>query len=226
MGPIARRWWVVPIFAILGVAGGLGAISLVQPTFQSSSQVLLTPITSSGSTAALGATDYVEARALAYASVAASTDFRAQVLKALGAPADSEYPEYSVEVESNTTLISVNAVDISAEGSQLTARIIVNLIRQQVSSLDAKAVKTAQVRSDTVSQPLVPDEPAFPDRATFIALGFLVGTVLGLAFAYALGSLPVKARQQKSSSKDTRGASVSRRNPPPSIEVAKPESEL
>jgi capsular polysaccharide biosynthesis protein len=177
---------VVLLFAAVGLAASLSALSLSTPIYEARSQLLLTPVAPDSGTT-FGATDYVATRGRAYASIADSQAFQDRVQSMLGVAVDDPYPQISVTLEDDTTLLAITIRDTTAEGSQRAAETVDDLLVERSRILDSTTTGVTQVRMDVVSQPLLPGAPTEPRPAVFLTLGGLGGLMMGVATAIALG---------------------------------------
>lgn len=193
---VRRFWWLVVVFLILGVQGGLGANALTAKVYTSESKLLLTPVSSPSSTD-FSATSYVAARGLAYANVAGSDAFLRQVQSNVGAPVGSEYPSITVDLVTGTTLLNITAQDTTAEGAFTAAQVVDKLLVQQSRTLDSSSTGSPQVRINIVANAILPSAPSSTGLRTYLVGGGLIGIVLGVAFAVALGRVRRTASERK-----------------------------
>jgi capsular polysaccharide biosynthesis protein len=182
---IRRRWWVVLVLLLLGVLGAGVATSLMTTTYESQSKLLLTPVASDSATA-FGATNYVATRGRAYANLAGSGGFLKQVQESLGVQVGSKYPSISVDLETDTTLLTITAQDTSAEGARDAVQRVDDLLVRVSRDLDATTAGDTQVRMDVVADPLLPGAPSSLSWMTVLATGGLIGMGLGASAAVAI----------------------------------------
>lgn len=181
---IGRRWWVVVLFVLLGTAGGAIALLESTPTYQADSQLLLTPVLAKDGSSVV-TNEYVVARAEAYASIVSSGSSRVELLRDLQRPAGSRYPEVFVSVVTNTTLVSVTAIDTTSTGAQQAAAAVDSLIVAKAGALDGTSSGGAELKTSVASSPIRPLTSASPDVWTVVGVGTAIGLILGLGFAYA-----------------------------------------
>lgn len=177
--------------ALIGLAGG-ASISLSTPSYYTASSALLvssiTATKSSSATryAALNSSQYLAQRAASYAGWSSTSAFRESVLLGTGRATTAKYPQFSVVVDTDSSLLLVNATDSSASDALQTVKFIDNQLVLTSSALDGRSSLTPQIRVDVLSEPRLPASPTGPSRVNFLLLGGLGGLAIGGVASYAI----------------------------------------
>lgn len=180
---VGRRWWVVVILVVLGGAGAMFSLAHTSSTFRAEAQLLVTPQPAAGGP--IPSTDYIESRAQAYAVIASSAPFSAEVRAKVGG--QGAFPQYQATVQNGTTVIVVSAMDLSPSGAARTAAVVADLVVARSQALDGSASRGVRLQTTIVADPVADVSPSSPNAVVVISTGLGVGWILGLAFAYVLG---------------------------------------
>jgi tyrosine-protein kinase len=179
------RWKTVLVAALLGELAGVLATSLINPTYSSSSTVLVSSRPIDGDAVSAYQASLLSAQKVkSYAGLITSDQVLEDVTASLGrSGVDVNVIRNKLDstVKTDTTLITVTAVDSSADGARQIAeyasdslvRVIADLERPYndlgVHPLEARVVDAAQT----------PAAPVTPNLVTNILLGLTVGLLLG-----------------------------------------------
>ena len=194
------RWKMVLVAAILGVQAGILATNLINPTYSSSSTVLVSSRPIDGDAISAYQASLLSAQKVkSYAGLITSDQVLQDVTASLGrSGVDANVIRNKLDstVKTDTTLITVTAVDSSADGARQIAeyasdslvRVIADLERPYndlgVHPLEARVVDAAQT----------PAAPVTPNLVTNILLGLAVGLLLGGIAAIARSAADTKMR--------------------------------
>ena len=179
------RWKTVLVAAVLGALAGALATNLIPPTYSSSSTVLVSSRPLDGDAVSANQGSLLAAQQVkSYAGLITSDQVVQDVVASLGRKsADVNVIRNKLDstVKTDTALITVTAVDSSADGARQIAeyasdslvRVIADLERPYnelgVPPLEARVMEAAQT----------PAAPVTPNLVTNILLGLTVGLLLG-----------------------------------------------
>jgi len=198
MRAVRKLWWIVLVFVLLGTAaGGLLAFTGTRTYESSVTFFVATPTSNSDST--FNASQFGTERVNSYVGLATSDRLASMIVGDLGL---NESPQalasrISASAPLNTVLLTVKVKDSSGPKSLAIADSLSRQFVSLVATLEATregAAGTAPVRLDVVSGPVLNPAPISPRRKLDVALGFLLGLVLGVAVAVGRDLLDVSIR--------------------------------
>ena len=195
---IVRRYWrstLATVFLCIAVAAG---VTLVQsPTYTASSSIFLT-VEAGGSAGELsqGAT-YAERQVSSFVAVATTAMVLDPVIDELGldqTPAQLA-DQLSVTAPSSTAIIRVAAQDESAEHAAALSNAVAASLERSVETLAPPGPDGTRLVSATmIDAAPVPTAPSAPRPAMNLALGGLLGVLLGVGQAILRSILDTRIR--------------------------------
>ncbi|SDL81876.1 polysaccharide biosynthesis tyrosine autokinase [Tessaracoccus oleiagri] len=195
---IVRRYWRSTLATVLACIVLAALFTLLQkPTYTSTSSVFLT-VESGGTAGELsqGAT-YAERQVTSYVSVATTAlvlDPVIQELELDSTPARLA-GKLSVSAPASTSIIKIAAEDDSATGAAELSNAVANSLLNAVDELAPPGPEGNRLVSATViDSALIPASPSAPRPALNLALGGLLGVVLGLGQAILRSVLDTRVR--------------------------------
>ncbi|WP_315095905.1 polysaccharide biosynthesis tyrosine autokinase [uncultured Cellulomonas sp.] len=192
-----RHWPSVVILTVLGALAGLG-LSLATPKeYSAQNQVLITVQVGDSIGDLNQGTSYAERVVATYSKVARSPVVLDPVVEELGLPGTGRTLRGSVAVSTDPAapIITVTATWGDAETAAAIANSVAQnlaLTVQDLSPTAADGSPTVLVNSIDPATP--PGNPSVPHTRQNIALGALLGLVLGLGWAALRTTLDVKVR--------------------------------
>ena len=192
-----RAGWFLPVIGLL-LGGGVAALAtlLMTPTYTSSTQLLVTSTDASTTTAAYQGSQFSQNRVTSYVQLLKSERLSEGVISELdlGIPAEDLQERIEASVVPDTTVLNVVVTDTSAE----RARDLTVTIAEQFSALvdeietattvspdpAVPPVVTVPVKVTVLDTPEAATTPSSPSLERNIAVGVLVGLILGFATAY------------------------------------------
>lgn len=195
---IVKRYWRSTLATVLVCIALAALFTLLQkPTYTSTSSVFLT-VESGGTAGELsqGAT-YAERQVTSYVSVATTALVLDPVIQELGldtTPARLA-GRLSVSAPASTSIIKVSAEDGSPTGAAELSDAVANSLRNAVDELAPPGPEGNRLVSATIiDSARVPTTPSAPRPAMNLALGGLLGLVLGFGQAVLRSVLDTRVR--------------------------------
>ncbi len=195
---IVRRYWRSTLATFLLCIALAAAFTLVQsPTYTSSSSIFVT-VESGGTAGELsqGAT-YAERQVTSYANVATTALVLQPVIDELGLNIVPKKLAEGVSVSSptGTSIIEITASDESAAGAAAISNAVADSLVRSVDELAPPGPEGNRLVSATViDRALVPPSPSAPRPAMNLALGGILGALLGLGQAVLRSILDTRLR--------------------------------
>ncbi|CAN5142603.1 polysaccharide biosynthesis tyrosine autokinase [soil metagenome] len=184
---LSRRWRVVVVFVILGIAAAAVLTNQVKPSYRAQTQLFVAFASSDDTALSLTQGSLFTAnRVKSYPDLVNSPLVLQPVIDELGLDVTPEQlaGKVSAEVPPNTVLIEVRADDPSpVRAAEIADSVATNLITV-VEDLDRiRASDPSPVRVSITRPATAPSSPRTPIPALNIAIGFFAGLGLGLAAA-------------------------------------------
>ncbi|MFI5509957.1 Wzz/FepE/Etk N-terminal domain-containing protein [Mycobacterium sp. NPDC051804] len=189
MGRFARRWWVVGLGLVLGLAAGFLVGDMQPKSYTATTTLFLGSPASVDSAGAYNGDLFSQQRAETYVSLVGNRDLAVKVIDDLRLELTPE--ELSTEVVASqvpkTVLLNISVTDRSPQRAAEIANAYATAFTQYVARLETPA--GAPVPSSTLSvvqQAEQPDSPAGVDLWLYGAIGLVVGLLLGFLAKWAL----------------------------------------
>src|SRR5690625_2604863 len=196
---LRSRWLTVVSVALLTIAATAAATLLMTPQYTSSTRMFFAVQGGeSVSDLAQGST-FTEKQMSSYAEVATSPLVLAPVAEELGISADSRELARSVtaSVAADTTILTISATDGDPFFAQSLANAVANQLSDTVGGLSPERPDgTETVRATMLSEAQVPKEPSSPNTLRNLALGTILGLILGIGVALLREALDTKVRSE------------------------------
>ncbi len=169
-----RQKIVVLAFIAAGIgAAALAAYKLITPTYQATSTVALRPANLQED---LVFFQTIDALISIYANAAVSPDLRAEAADRAG----GSLGEISIETFEGTPLLKIEARDSDPEVAEQSAQAVTDVLVAEVSS---GSLGVPSLRMIQIERPSLPTSPVFPKKTLSLAIGGLVGLILGVLSA-------------------------------------------
>ncbi|WFE65657.1 polysaccharide biosynthesis tyrosine autokinase [Micromonospora sp. WMMD714] len=193
---VRRHWWIVLVTLMLTV-GAAALVTVRTPPRYMASVTFFVTAPSQGVTNAYQGELFLQQRVKSYADLLRS-DRLAQAMVAdnsLGLTADDIQHRVATSTETGTVLLRANVTDTDQARALKTTEVLsakfVELVQKIETTSDGKAGPT---RLEVVGGPRVSASPVAPQPNRNIALGVLVGLLLGAALAVLRGMVDVRLR--------------------------------
>lgn len=195
---VARTYWRgIVAFVLLGVAVAAG-VSLVTPkVYQADASGFVSAGASSNPGEASVGDSLAKSRATSYVDLAKSRATALDVIQALGLDQQPAglIGRISVNQPLDTVLIKISARASTPREAQQLADAWVTALARQVESVENPDGKSAQaLRVVPVESAALPTAPVSPNTKRNIALGFVLGLMMGLGYAVLRSQLDRRVR--------------------------------
>ncbi|MGR6967092.1 polysaccharide biosynthesis tyrosine autokinase [Geodermatophilus sp. URMC 61] len=182
-----RGWWWLPLIGLL-IGGALAlAVSLLQTAlYTSSTQLFVSTRATTSTTEAYQGSQFSQQRVTSYARLITGEELAGRVIDRLGL--DETPGELSDQITATATpgtvLIDVTVTDPSADQAQRIADALGDEFTVFVAELETPDdAGMSPVKVTVTDEPEVASAPSSPETARNVALGLLVGALLGAGLA-------------------------------------------
>lgn len=186
LAALRAAWWLPLIGLIVGALGALGMSLLQTPLYTSSTQLFVSTTDSTSTSAAFQGSQFSQQRVTSYAQLITGKELAGRVIGRLGlamTPAELQN-EITATAVTDTVLINVTVTDPSAQRAQAIAQAVGQEFTAMSSDLETPAGGGASpVKVTITDQPAVPTSPSSPQTIRNVALGLLVGLLVGAGIA-------------------------------------------
>ncbi|MBS1674384.1 MAG: polysaccharide biosynthesis tyrosine autokinase, partial [Actinobacteria bacterium] len=189
---ITRRGWKILVLVI--VAGALAGAAygfLAPKSYQAQSSGFIAP---QGTTVFAG-TDAATSKAGSYLALINSRQVREAIVKETNADPATLDGSLSASLVSGSTLIQVTATSASPKNAQKLANGALHALATVVSEIESKTQNDGSaIEIVPMDDAVVPSSPSSPNAKLAIAIGAIVGLVLGYAWLFLRRALDVRVR--------------------------------
>jgi capsular exopolysaccharide synthesis family protein len=210
---VSKRWVSILLITALAVAGAMSGTLLSTPTFEASSQVFVS-LSTGGSTAdLLQGSSFTQNRVTSYTDMVTSPRVLIPVIKQLGLPISPDQLAMSITADSppNTVLINIRVTDESPQVASDVANATADSLGTQVDSLEKPAgTQPSPVHISSLRTATVPTVPATPNPKRNLAIGLLLGMLLGFGVAVLREALDTRVRSEADVQKVTDASMIAR----------------
>jgi capsular exopolysaccharide synthesis family protein len=207
---LRRGWLLVLVGLLLGSGAASAFVATATPQFQATTQLFVSTPGASGVADAVQGSQFSQQRVTSYAQLLEGRDLAKAVIARLGleASADDLMEQIEATAVPETVLLDVTVTDPSPERALAIARVLAREFGARVTRLETPAgASTSPVKVEVVTTPELPDRPSSPDIPRTLAVGSVLGLLLGLSMAAARARLDTKVRDDDSVA-DAVGAAV------------------
>ncbi|QGN56586.1 polysaccharide biosynthesis tyrosine autokinase [Nostocoides sp. HKS02] len=196
---VARTYWRgVTVFVLFGVAVAAG-LSMVQPKiYQADASGFVSSGTSTSPGEASVSDSLAKSRAASYVDLATSRATAQTVIDRLGLQANPAALIGSVTVSQplDTVLIKISARASTPLAAQQLADAWVQALKAQVDQVEnPTGVSSQALHIVPIESAMLPGAPVSPNTKRNVALGFVVGLLLGFGYAVVRSQLDRKVRR-------------------------------
>ncbi|MCU1656112.1 MAG: protein tyrosine kinase [Pseudonocardiales bacterium] len=181
---LRKSWWVLLLFVVLGVAGGM--FRNAQATRIYASHVTFYVSTPAATDAnALSADQFAQRRTNSYVELLSSDRLANAVVSQTGLSVSPGVikGEISGSAQPNTVLLKATVKDPSPSRALAIAQGVATTFPTMVDGLDNRGLRTSTVVLNVVSGPTTSHTPVLPRKSLNITFGVGIGLIIGLVLA-------------------------------------------
>lgn len=196
---LARRWRIVAIFVVLGVATSAVVTQQLTPTYRAEAQLFVAFAPNDDNAVSLSQGNLFAAnRVQSYTDLIESPLVLQPVIDELGLDTTPEElaEELSAETPPDTVLIELTADDSSPQRAADIANAVAKYLTDVIEDLDRTGNEPSPVQVSVTRPATPPDEPEFPLPLLNIAIGLFAGLALGLGVATLRETLDTTIRDE------------------------------
>lgn len=196
------HWVALVLLTLLGGALGYGYSMTQERVYESTASAIVTTGVSSDLGSALVGQNYANARVKSYVDIANSRSVAEYVIDDLGldtSPA-TLVGQVSVSNPEDTAVLRVTASADTPEGARQLAEAWIDGMVAAVDDIEGGGTASGEesvVQLRTLDSAVAPGAPSSPNVPLLVALGALVGFVLGVSYALIRNVLDKKIRSTK-----------------------------
>ena len=208
-----RAGWFLPVIGLL-LGGAVGAVTalLMTPTYTSATQLFVTTTDATSTAAAFQGSQFSQNRVTSYVQLLTSERLAGAVIADLDLDLSPRELQEKIEasVVPDTTVLDIVVTDSSPERARDLAAALATEFTDLVEEVETttsrptdpaqEPVTTVPVKVTVLDSPEVPGDPTSPNLYRNIAVGVLIGVVVGLASAYFRARMDRSVRDPKTAS--------------------------
>lgn len=184
---IVRSWRLIGICALAGLVLAIGYTFTVTPQYQATTSVYFYLSGGDSTTQLVQGSTFAQNQVRSYALLAEQPVVLDPVIKQLNLPYNSTQlaRAVSTNVPLDTVVLDITVTNPSPDEAAAIANAIGNQMGAAISTLSpsSNAANAATVKASTVAPAQVPQFPSSPNKKLDIALGFILGALIGIAVA-------------------------------------------
>ena len=197
---IRKRWRIIVAVMLLVLAGAALATSLSPKVYQADTRLFVSTAGSSDSTALLSGSSFTQQRVKSYADVITTPNVLDPVIKTLQLKTTAAKlgDQITATVPLDTVLIEVAVTNPDPRVAADVADAVGKQFIKTVAELESVTKPTSSpVKVTVVSTPTVPTVPISPKPTRNLALGVVLGLLLGLGVALLRDLLDTSIKNEK-----------------------------
>lgn len=194
---LRTRWLTVAVVALLTIAGAAVVTLLTTPQYTSTARVYFAVQGGESVTDMAQGSTFTEKQMTSYAEIARSPLVLGPIAASLGGETDARdlADVLSVTVADETTILVIAATDPVPERARDLANAVADQLAASVGQLAPERPDgTEAVRATIFDEAETPEAPTSPDLPQNLALGVVLGLVLGVGVALLREVLETKVR--------------------------------
>lgn len=183
---LRRSWLLIALATVLTTAAAAAFTFTATQQYQSTARLFVSTPTSAEDNQLLAGGQFSQQRVKSYATLLEGDEVARRVIAELGI---SESPaqlasKISTSIEADTVVLSVSVTDSSPQRAQQLTDTVTTVFADYVEELETPAgQETAPIRASVVDRPTLPASPISPQPVRNIALGVVLGLLLGTGVA-------------------------------------------
>jgi polysaccharide biosynthesis transport protein len=186
MRVIRKRWQIIVLVMLVVVAGAALATVLSPNVYEAQTQLFVSTSGGNDSSALLSGSSFTQQRVLSYADVITTPTVLDPVIETLqlNTSAENLGAQITATVPLNTVLIQVAVTNTNPVVAAQIADAVGKQFTKTVAALESVTTgQSSPVKVTVVSVPTVPTAPISPKPTRNLALGVVLGLLLGLGLA-------------------------------------------
>jgi len=183
---LRRRWLLILVSALLGLAGASAATFAVTPEYVSNARVFVTTSESTSSNEIAAGAQFSLQRVKSYADLATSRELAEMVIADLDlAVGPRELSnQVSAQVVADTVILEISVLDADPGRAQYLTQAYAEAMTVMIRELETPPGSTVSlVKGTIVDAASTPTSPVSPNPARNLALGAILGLLLGVGTA-------------------------------------------
>jgi succinoglycan biosynthesis transport protein ExoP len=197
---IRKRWWLILLAVVSGIALAAGVNSTSTPMYQSRTSLFVSTLSAGSTSELLQSSSFSQQRVRSYADVVSSTAVLSPVIESLGL--DMSPRELAVLVTAsappNTVIIDIFVRHPEPELAREIADAIGAELAELVVSLEpAQEGGSSPVKLSVIDPATTPLFPSSPRVFQNLMIGGFSGLILGLSLAFLLEALDTRIRNER-----------------------------
>jgi polysaccharide biosynthesis transport protein len=197
---IRKRWQIIVAVMLVVVAGAALATALSPNVYQAQTQLFVSTSGGSDSSALLSGSNFTQQRVKSYANVITTPTVLDPVIEALQLKTTAAKlgDQITATVPLDTVLIAVDVTNADPRVAAQIADAVGIQFTKTVTDLESVAKgQSSPVKVTIVSVPTVPTAPISPKPTLNLALGVVLGLLLGLGLAFLRDLLDTTIKSEK-----------------------------
>lgn len=186
LAALRAAWWLPVVGLVVGGAAALLVSLLQTPLYTSSTQLFVSTRDTASTSEAFQGSQFSQQRVTSYARLIAGEELAGRVVERLDLDAapDDLSDQITATAVTDTVLIDVTVTDPSAEQAQRIAGAVGDEFTSLVTELESPDEGgVSPVKVTVTDQPEVASAPSSPQTSRNVALGLLVGLLVGAGLA-------------------------------------------
>lgn len=196
---LRRRWRVVVALVLIGLASAGFVTQQLTPKYEASAQLFVALGSADDAAELASGVSFTSERVQSYADLVKSPLVLQPVIDELGLTTTSGVLAASVDgsVPKDTVLIEIAVEDTSPTRAADVANAVATNLATVVEDLDrTREDREAPIRLSVTRAAVAPDGPSSPVPVLNLAVGLLLGALVGIGVAYAIDSLDTSVRSE------------------------------
>lgn len=197
---LRARWIAIVASTLIGGLLGLGLSLLTTPTYQSSIQFFTTTAAGDGANAAYQGSLGAQQKVQSYAELVKSRDIANQVIanSEVDRSTDQVVDATTATADSSTVLLDVTVTDSQPERALQLAQGIGDVLPEAVNRLETPdGGGPALAKLTVVNPPVLASSPVAPQTEQNIAIGIVLGLLVGVGIALLANTLDRRVRSKE-----------------------------
>ena len=197
---IRKRWQIIVAVTLVVLAGAAMATAVSPKVYEATTRLFVSTSGSTDSSALLSGSNFTQERVISYAEVITTPNVLDPVIKTLhlNTTAANLGAQITATVPLNTVLIEVAVQNTNPRVAAQVADAVGKQFTKTVANLESvNKGQSSPVKVTVVSSPTVPTTPVSPQPTRNLALGVVLGLLLGLGLALLRDLLDTTIKNEK-----------------------------